>query len=113
MLDPEQTCLHHPAYRYRPEKIEGERLKTLIDLHFLANDQVREDYCVDVVLKYLYEAKNPIILVDACAIRHRVLDEVHDLVEKTKLPVLVTPVGKGAVNETNWGRKSTGCARAC
>lgn len=83
------------------KKIEGDRLKTPIDLHFPKNDQAKEDYVVEVVLKYLLKAKNPVILVDACAIRHRVLDEVHDLVEKTKLPVFVTPMGKGAVNETH------------
>jgi len=83
------------------KKIEGERLKTPIDLHFPVNDQAKEDYVVEVVLKYLLAAKNPVILVDACAIRHRVLEEVHDLVEKTRLPVFVTPMGKGAVNETH------------
>lgn len=56
---------------------------------------------VDVVLKYLEAAKNPIILVDACAIRHNVLEEVHGLVSKTNLPVFVTPMGKGAVDETH------------
>jgi pyruvate decarboxylase len=81
------------------KKIEGERLKTPIDLHFPTNDLAKEDYVVEVVLKYLLAAKNPIILVDACAIRHRVLEEVHDLIEKTQLPVFVTPMGKGAVNE--------------
>lgn len=83
------------------KKIEGERLKTPIDLSFPENDPDREDYVVEVVLKYLLAAKNPIILVDACAIRHRVLQEVHDLIEKTNLPVFVTPMGKGAVNETH------------
>lgn len=83
------------------KKTEGERLKTPIDLHFPVNDTAKEDYVVDVVLKYLEAAKNPIILVDACAIRHRVLDEVHDLINKTNLPVFVTPMGKGAVNETH------------
>jgi len=83
------------------KKIEGERLKTPIDLHYAINDPAKEDYVVEVVLKYLLAAKNPIVLVDACAIRHRVIDEVHDLIEKTKLPVFVTPMGKGAVNETH------------
>jgi pyruvate decarboxylase len=83
------------------KKVEGERLQTPIDLSFPVNEPAREDYVVEVVLKYLLAAKNPIILVDACAIRHRVLEEVHDLVEKTKLPVFVTPMGKGAVNETH------------
>jgi pyruvate decarboxylase len=83
------------------KKIEGERLKTPIDLTFPTNDSDAEDYVVDVVLKYLLAAKKPIILVDACAIRHKVIPEVHDLIEKTQLPVFVTPMGKGAVNETH------------
>ncbi|ROW00234.1 hypothetical protein VSDG_03451 [Cytospora chrysosperma] len=81
------------------EKIEGARLKTPIDLSDPPNDPEKEDYLVDIILKSLYEAKNPIILVDACAVRHRVLDEVHSLLEKTNLPVFMAPMGKGAVNE--------------
>ncbi|RFU73121.1 pyruvate decarboxylase [Trichoderma arundinaceum] len=80
-------------------KVEGARLKEPIDLSEPENEPESEAYVVDVVLKYLRAAKNPIILVDACAIRHRVLEEVHDLIEKTNLPVFVTPMGKGAVNE--------------
>lgn len=82
------------------KKIEGERLKTPIDLETPANELEKEDYVVDVVLKDLHAAKNPVILVDACAVRHRVLDEVHELVEKSNLPTFVTPMGKSAVNET-------------
>ncbi|KAI2627525.1 pyruvate decarboxylase [Hypoxylon sp. NC1633] len=83
------------------KKVEGERLETEIDLSEPSNDPDREDYVVDVVLKYLYAAQKPVVLVDACAIRHRVLDEVHDLIDKTQLPVFVTPMGKGAINETH------------
>jgi pyruvate decarboxylase len=54
------------------KKIEGARLDTPLDLNFAPNNEEKEDYVVDVVLKYLHAAKNPIILVDACAIRHRV-----------------------------------------
>ncbi|KAL2831059.1 thiamine diphosphate-binding protein [Aspergillus cavernicola] len=82
-------------------KIEGERLKTPIDLSSPPNDPEKEDYVVDVVLKYLHAAKRPVILVDACAIRHRVLEEVHDLVEASGLPTFVAPMGKGAVNEAH------------
>lgn len=83
------------------KKIEGERLKTPIDLSLPANDPEKEDYVVDIVLKYLHAAKNPVILVDACAIRHKVLDEVHDLVVTSGLPTFVAPMGKGAVDETH------------
>jgi len=83
------------------KKVEGARLQHLIDLSEPPNEEVREDYVVDVVLKYLHAAKRPIVLVDACAIRHRVLGEVHALVEKTKLPAFVTPMGKGAIDESS------------
>ncbi|KAI9727780.1 MAG: Pyruvate decarboxylase 1 [Cirrosporium novae-zelandiae] len=87
------------------KKIEGERLKIPIDLSSPKNDPEQEDYVVEIVLKYLSAAKNPVILVDACAIRHRVLDEVHDLVVKSGLPSFVAPMGKGAIDETlpNYG----------
>lgn len=87
------------------KKVEGERLKTKIDLGFPKNDPEKEDYVVDVILKYLEAAQNPVILVDSCAIRHRVLDETHELIIKSGLPVFVAPMGKGAVDETlpNYG----------
>jgi pyruvate decarboxylase len=94
-----------PAYITLPtdmvkKKVEGERLKTPIDLRDPPNDEEKEEYVVDVILKYLHAAKNPVILVDACAIRHRVLKEVHDLVAASELPTFVAPMGKGAVDET-------------
>ncbi|OJK05184.1 hypothetical protein ASPACDRAFT_1862205 [Aspergillus aculeatus ATCC 16872] len=87
------------------KQVEGERLNTKLDLSLPANETEKEDYVVDVVLKYLHAAKKPVILVDACAIRHRVLDEVHDLMEASGLPTFVAPMGKGAVDETrsNYG----------
>jgi pyruvate decarboxylase len=86
-------------------KVEGQRLDTPIDLKYPENDADKEDYVVDVVLKYLHAAKNPVILVDACAIRHRALDETHELIQKSGIPVFVAPMGKGAVDETlpNYG----------
>jgi pyruvate decarboxylase len=87
------------------KQIEGHRLDTPIDLSLPPNDLEKEDYVVDVVLKYLHAAQKPILLVDACAIRHRALDEVHGLMDKSGLPTFVTPMGKGAVDETrkNYG----------
>ena len=87
------------------KKIEGERLKTPLDLSYPSNDPEKENYVVDIVLKYLHAAKNPVILVDACAHRHRVIEETHALIEKSGLPTFVAPMGKGAVNETlpNYG----------
>jgi pyruvate decarboxylase len=87
------------------KKIEGDRLKTPIDLSSPPNDQEAENYVVDVILKSIHAAKNPVILVDACAQRHRVLQETHELIVKSNLPTFVAPMGKGAVDETlgNYG----------
>ncbi|KAH3947829.1 pyruvate decarboxylase [Parastagonospora nodorum] len=87
------------------KKIDGDRLNTPLDLNYPPNDQEAEDYVVDVVLKYLHAAKNPVIVVDGCAIRHRALEETHDLVAKSGIPTFVAPMGKGAVDETlpNYG----------
>ena len=87
------------------KQVEGERLKTPLDMSYPQNEEEKENYVVDVVLKYLHAAKNPVILVDACAIRHRALSEVHAFVTKSGLPTFVAPMGKGAVDETlpNYG----------
>lgn len=99
-----------PAYIGFPtdmvqKKVEGERLETPIDLSFPPNDPEKEDYVVRVVLRTLQAAKNPVILVDACAIRHRALDETHALISASGIPTFVAPMGKGAVDETlpNYG----------
>ena len=82
------------------KKVEGARLLSPIDLSYPQNDAEKEGYVVDVVLKYLHAARNPVILVDACAVRHRVMEEVHALVKASNLPTFVAPMGKGAVDET-------------
>ncbi|KAI0150592.1 pyruvate decarboxylase [Xylariaceae sp. FL1272] len=103
-----QQCFlqSRPVYIMLPtdmvtRKVEGERLEQNIDLQEPSNPEDKENYVVDVVLKYLHSAKRPVVLVDACAIRRRVLEEVHTFIDKTKLPVFVTPMGKGAIDETH------------
>ncbi|KAI2634484.1 pyruvate decarboxylase [Xylaria nigripes] len=95
-----------PAYIMLPtdmvtKKVEGKRLDTQIDLREPQNDKAREDYVVDVVLRYLHAAKRPVVLVDACAVRSRVMEEVRDFINKTNFPVFVTPMGKSAIDETH------------
>jgi pyruvate decarboxylase len=107
-----RECILHsrPVYISLPsdmvqKKIDGDRLNTPLDLEYPPNDKEAEDYVVDVVLKYLHAAKNPVIVVDGCAIRHRALKETHELVKKSGIPTFVAPMGKGAVDETlpNYG----------
>ena len=81
------------------KKIDGTRLQNNIPLGLEFNPADVEDEVVDLILNLMYKSKNTIILADACALRHRVLDELHELMEKTQLPTFVTPMGKGGVNE--------------
>lgn len=74
-----QECMikSRPVYITLPtdlvqKKVEGERLRTPIDIRIPKNNPDVEDYVVGVILKYLHSAKDPTILVDACAIRHGV-----------------------------------------
>ena len=82
------------------KKVEGERLKTPLDLRYADNEEEKEEYVVDIVLRDLHAAKSPVILVDACALRHRAIAETNALVRKSGLPTFVTPMGKGAVDES-------------
>ncbi|EPS41970.1 hypothetical protein H072_4017 [Dactylellina haptotyla CBS 200.50] len=81
-------------------KIPAKGLETPIDLSLPVNDVETEADVIESATKMIYAAKNAIILVDACAIRHRVVDEVHDLIDKSQLPAFATPMSKGAIDET-------------
>ncbi|KAF3909367.1 hypothetical protein AA313_de0200639 [Arthrobotrys entomopaga] len=83
------------------KKIPSKALDTPIDLSLPSNDAETEADVIESVTKTIYEANNAIILVDACAIRHRVVDEVHELIDKSQLPAFATPMSKGAIDETN------------
>lgn len=75
-------------------------LNKKIDLSLPENEPETETEVVEEIAQLMYNSKNTVILVDACAVRHRVLDEVHELMDKTNLPTFVSPMGKGSVNET-------------
>jgi len=70
-------------------------------LNLAQNEAETEEEVLSIVLDLLYKAKNPVFLVDACCIRHRVVDEAHQLLDKLQIPGFVTPMGKGAIDETH------------
>src|SRR5690554_5644067 len=83
------------------QKVDASRLKTKIDISLPPNDAETEAEVVKKIRELMYRSSNTVILSDACAIRHRVLGELHELMEKTKLPSFVSPMGKGSINETS------------
>ncbi|SCU79342.1 LAMI_0A08394g1_1 [Lachancea mirantina] len=70
-----------------------------IDLSLKPNDAEAEKEVVDTVLELIKDAKNPVILADACASRHNVKAETKKLIDLTQFPSFVTPMGKGGIDE--------------
>ena len=74
-------------------------LEKPIDLAVPANDVEAQEEVIATVLELIKNAKNPVVLVDACASRHDAKEEAKQLVELTQFPVFTTPMGKGGVDE--------------
>ncbi len=92
------TYLAFPS-NFVEEKVPRSLLDKPLDLELNPNDIESESEVVSNILEMISKASNPIVLVDACASRHHVIDEVHKLIEVSQFPVFVTPMGKGTVNE--------------
>lgn len=82
-------------------EIDGTPLSKDLDLSTPPNDEEIESFIADEVVQLIKSAKSPIILADACSIRHRVLPQLEKLMQTTKFTTYCTPMGKSAVNETN------------
>ncbi|QLG71032.1 hypothetical protein HG535_0B00700 [Zygotorulaspora mrakii] len=82
-------------------KVPASLLDTPIDLSLKPNDVSAETEVVDLVLELIKDAKNPIILADACCSRHDVKAETKKLIDVTQFPSFVTPMGKGSIDEQN------------
>lgn len=81
-------------------KIPSGRLATSLPTFPPENEKDTEEFVLDEILALIKEAKeDAVILVDACSIRHHVLDETRELVERTGFPVYSAPMGKGAISE--------------
>ncbi|KAG2358323.1 thiamine diphosphate-binding protein [Suillus spraguei] len=100
-------CITHarPVYLAIPmdlttEKISAKRLKVELSRALPPNDPSVESYVLDEIMELVEEAKQDVVvLVDACAIRHDLREEVDDLLVKTRFPVYAAPMGKTAVSE--------------
>ncbi|KAJ7601083.1 pyruvate decarboxylase THI3 [Mycena floridula] len=83
------------------EKISSERLKIPLSRIPPSNDPDTENFVLDEIEKLVDAADGDvIILVDACAIRHDVRDEVLELAKKTQYPVYAAPMGKTSISES-------------
>ncbi|KAJ5249288.1 indole-3-pyruvate decarboxylase [Penicillium chermesinum] len=101
-----RACYIHsrPVYIQLPadivqKPVDAKLLDSPIDIETPKSDDEKEGVVADRILKKLYAAKKPILLVDAGAGRHCVEELVDSFARKTLLPTFIAPMGKGMVNE--------------
>ncbi|KAF4590086.1 Pyruvate decarboxylase 1 [Pleurotus pulmonarius] len=81
-------------------KISSAQLRIPLSRSPPPNDPDVEKFVLDEIIKLVEAADNDaIFLVDACAIRHDVRDELDEMIRKTGFPVYSAPMGKTAVSE--------------
>ncbi|KAL1921493.1 uncharacterized protein VTP21DRAFT_11209 [Calcarisporiella thermophila] len=56
---------------------------------------------LEAILQEVEKAKHPVILVDGCVVRHKVIRETTELVERTGLAFFASPFAKGAIDESH------------
>ncbi|EHN01326.1 Pdc1p [Saccharomyces cerevisiae x Saccharomyces kudriavzevii VIN7] len=79
--------------------VDAKLLDTPIDMSLKPNDAESEKEVIDTILALVKDAKNPVILADACCSRHDVKAETKKLIDLTQFPAFVTPMGKGSIDE--------------
>ncbi|CAL1712960.1 unnamed protein product [Somion occarium] len=100
------VIMARPVYLMLPtdlvhEKIPAKRLQTPLNTQPQENDPEVEAFVLDEIMKLVKQAEEDIIiLVDACAVRHGVKEEMRELLQRTHFPVFSAPMGKTAVPET-------------
>lgn len=70
-----------------------------LDLSIPGYDETAEDQIVGKLISWIQRSKRPMILIDSFAARFGVKEEINELVKLTGFPTLVTPGGKGVVDE--------------
>lgn len=101
------TYLAFPANMVDVE-VPKSRLDTPLDLSIPKNDPEAQDEVLDHVLRMIEEAKNPVIIVDACCARHDASEEASKLIELTNFKYAVTPMAKGTKHIEEDGSRFAG-----
>lgn len=60
-----------------------------------------QDAALNAIVHLYKEAKKPVVLIDACAVRCGVIDLVRKLVETTGMPYYTTPMAKASLDEND------------
>ncbi|CAF0885345.1 unnamed protein product [Adineta steineri] len=70
-----------------------------LNLSIPRNPKDDHEAAIEAIIDVAKKAQNIIVIVDACAIRHEMMKKVFTFLERTQLPVYVTPMAKGGIDE--------------
>ncbi|CAF4678428.1 unnamed protein product [Rotaria sp. Silwood1] len=80
--------------------VESSNLKPL-ELKIPHNPKETHAAAIEAVINAAKRAQNIVVIVDACAIRHDLMKTVLKFIEHTQLPIYVTPMAKGGIDENH------------
>lgn len=94
-----------PVYIFLPldlskEHVPASLLDKPLDISYPV-DTVAQDFTVSAIIEALSSASNPAVYVDCLTQRHNAVRETRALVEKLKLPVYGSNMGKCIIDESN------------
>lgn len=101
------SYLAFPANMVEVE-VPKSRLDTPIDLSIPKNDAEAQDEVVETISSLIAEAKDPVIIVDACCTRHNATDEAAKLIKLLNFKYALTPMAKGAQSVDESGDRYAG-----
>lgn len=101
-----QTCWikKRPVYISLPSDLVNYKVPAPpapLDLTYPRSDKDAVIEMVERTVQLMNNAKNPIILVDICAIRHPMKELILKLLEKTQIPFASMNMGKGLLDESH------------
>ena len=86
---------------YAKSLVEGGVLERRPVLRGVArNNPLREEHVAEVILRYLNDAEDPVVVVDGGVIRQGIQDVVQEFVDRSRLPTFVTLEGREALDRS-------------
>ncbi|CAF0904923.1 unnamed protein product [Rotaria sordida] len=72
-----------------------------LNLSITHNPKLEHQAALENILECVKKVERIVVIVDACAIRHDMMKTVLRFIERTQLPIYVTPMAKGGINENH------------
>ncbi|CAF0787249.1 unnamed protein product [Adineta steineri] len=72
-----------------------------LDRSIPRNPKDEHQAALENIIEHAKKSQNIVVIVDACAIRHEMIKKVFTFIERTQLPVYVTPMAKGGIDENH------------